>query len=128
MRIVLGCALAVLMAGIGLADDKKADKIDAKKLVGKWEPKNSPEGVSAVIDFQKDGKVVVNFKSKGKEGKLAGTYKVEGNKLTTTMSFNGKDVTETETITKLTDAELVTKDEKGKEETLLRIKGKKEKK
>jgi uncharacterized protein (TIGR03066 family) len=125
MRIVLGCALAVLMAGVGLADDKKADKIDAKKIVGKWEPKEKPKDVSAVIDFQKDGKVVVNFKGNGKEGKIAGTYKVEGNKLTTTMSFNGKEQTESATITKLTDTELVTKDEKGKEETLLRLKGKK---
>lgn len=66
MRIVLGCALAVLMAGVGLAAD---EKIDAKKLVGKWEPKDrkeKKEGESVVIEFTKGGKVAVIHSGRGK--------------------------------------------------------------
>jgi uncharacterized protein (TIGR03066 family) len=120
MRVLLGCALTlVLCCGVSAED-----KIDAKKLVGKWEPKEKKEGGSAVIEFTKDGKVTITLAAKGKEVKFDGTYKVDGNKVTTTMKFGDKERTDTQTITKLTDTELVSKDEKGKEETLLRVKEK----
>jgi uncharacterized protein (TIGR03066 family) len=122
MRIVLGCALVVLMACGATAAD---EKIDAKKLVGKWEPKGQKEG-DFTIEFTKDGKVHIAVSQNGKEFKADGTYKVDGNKVTTTMNLGGKERSETHTITKLTDTELVSKDEKGKEETLVRKgKGKK---
>ncbi|MBN9122563.1 MAG: TIGR03066 family protein [Planctomycetes bacterium] len=123
MRAILGCALAVtLVVCAGAA--AKDEKIDAKKLVGKWEPKEKKEGASFVIEFTKDGKVTISVNAKEKEAKFEGTYKVDGNKVTTAIKFGEKEQKETHTIIKLTDTELVSKDEKGKEETLLRIKSK----
>lgn len=127
MRIVLGCALAVLIAGVGLAAD---EKIDAKKLVGKWEPKDrkeKKEGESVVIEFTKGGEVAVTHSGRGNDVKFGGTYKVEGDKLTTTMKLGGDERSQTQTIVKLTDAELVVKNEKGREEALVRIKGEEKK-
>jgi uncharacterized protein (TIGR03066 family) len=124
MRAILGCSLVlVLCCGLS-ADDKKADPIDTKKLVGKWEPKDKKEGMSAVVEFTKDGKVNITLSGKDKDITFGGSYKVDGNKVTTVMTYNGKESTETHTITKLTDTELVSKDDKGREETLVRVKTK----
>ena len=124
MRAILGCALAVaLVVNAGLVgQDKKDEKIDAKKLVGKWEPKDKKKDVTIVLEFTKDGKLIVTAAGDGKEAKFDGTYKVDGNKLITTLKFGEKEQSETHTVTKLTDTELVSKDEKGKEETLVRVK------
>src|SRR5947199_1452320 len=121
MRVLLGCALGLfLCCGLSAADDK----VDAKKLIGKWEPKEKKEGASMVIEFAKDGKLTITVTGKGKEVKIDGTYKVDGNKLVTTLKVGDKEKTDASTVTKLTDSELTTKDEKGKEDTLLRVKAK----
>jgi uncharacterized protein (TIGR03066 family) len=125
MRVFLGCTLAVLIAGVGLAAD---EKIDAKKLVGKWEPKKKNENGSFVIEFTKDGKLTFTASGGGKEVKGDGTYKLDGNKLEMTTKFGDMERKMTRTINKLTDTELVSTDEKGKEDTLVRIKGEKGKK
>jgi hypothetical protein len=40
MRAILGCGLAVVLAvTAGVSADDKAEKVDGKKLIGKWEPK-----------------------------------------------------------------------------------------
>lgn len=123
MRAILGCVV-VLLLSVGLtAEDKKTD-IDAKKLVGKWEPKDKKEDAKFVIEFTKDGKVKVNISGNGKDFNVEGTYKVEGNKLQTVVKIGDKEQTHTRTISKLTDTELVSSDEKGKEDTLVRIKDK----
>jgi uncharacterized protein (TIGR03066 family) len=44
MRAILSCTLAVLVCCALSADDKKDEKIDAKKLVGKWVPKDKEKG------------------------------------------------------------------------------------
>jgi len=125
MRVFLGCTLAVLALSLSLsAEDKKDEKIDVKKLIGKWEPKDKKEGASIVIEFAKDGKLTVAFSGDGKDIKFDGTYKVDGNKLTTAVKFGEKEQTRTRTVSKLTDTELVSSDEKGKEDTLIRIKSK----
>src|ERR1700722_615303 len=73
MRVILGCALvASLVSGVA-ADD---EKIDTKKLIGKWEPKEENSKGKVMIEFSKDGKLTVTFS--GKEDKIEGTYKVEG--------------------------------------------------
>ena len=124
MRAILGFGLAVLLvAAAGASAD---DKVDAKKLVGKWEPQGLPAGAKATVEFTKDGKLLVNFGFGDKTDKSEGTYKVEGNKLTVEL----KDRKTTQTITKLTDEDLAfkedTKDGKnGKEETFKRVKDKK---
>lgn len=125
MRAILGCALAVFAFNTAVAaDDKKDEKIDAKQLIGKWEPKEKKEGGSFEIEFMKDGKAVFIVKRDGRETKLDGTYKLEGNKLTTTMKVDDLDRTRAMTISKLTDTEMVTADDKGKETTLVRVKAK----
>ena len=126
MRMILAGLLATLVLGPTLsADDKKDEKIDAKKLIGKWEPKEKKEGASFVIEFLKDGKATFTINRDGKETKLDGTYKVDGNKLTTAMKIGEMERTRTLVVKKLTDTELVATDDKeGKENTLVRIKGK----
>src|SRR4051812_13093657 len=114
MRAILSCTLAVLVSCCAFAaDDKKDEKVDAKKLVGKWSPKEKKEGSSFVIEFTKDGKASFTTTEGGKEVKIEGTYKVDGNKLSTTMKIGDMERTRTRTISKLTDTELVSTDDKG---------------
>jgi uncharacterized protein (TIGR03066 family) len=49
-----------------------------------------------------------------KEFKLSGTYKVKDKTITTTIDFGGKSKTDSGTIKKLTDTELIMEDDKGK--------------
>jgi uncharacterized protein (TIGR03066 family) len=126
MRAILGCGLAVLVlftATVG-AEDKKEEKIDAKKLLGKWEPGEAKKGGDVVIEFLKDGKLAITANAAGKEIKIDGTYKVAGNKLELALSFMGMEKSDTATILKLTDDELTTEDAKGKKETLKKVKAK----
>lgn len=122
MRTLLGLGLVMgLACGVAVAAD---EKIDAAKLVGKWEPKDE-KGAKFVVEFAKEGKLTFTIKAGDKEIKADGTYKLDGNKLALTMKFEGKEEKMTRTISKLTDTELVSKDDKdGKEDTLVRIKSK----
>ncbi len=103
MRMLLGCALAGLMVATAQADDK----VDAKRIIGKWEPSEKKEKL--VIEFTKDGKVIMTGDKKDETP--TGTYTVDGNKMTVTLKFMGKERTDVLTITKLTDTELSTKHE-----------------
>src|SRR5262245_20349585 len=120
MRAVLGVALVAVMglvSGAGVAGQDKDEKIDGKKLIGKWAPK---EGGTEkfVVEFTKDGKL--KFVGEGKT--VDGTYKLEGNKLTIEAEVDGKKEKMVRTISKLTDTELTSKDEdRGKEDTLVRV-------
>ena len=128
MRTVLGLALAGLLVGAaGSPAQEKGEKIDAKKLIGKWEPTGDdlPKGAKVVIEFTDKGKVTVEFEFGGKKDKIDGTYKIDGNKLTMTRKLDGKDDTDTGTILKLTDDELEMQEEgKKKTDKLVRIKEK----
>jgi uncharacterized protein (TIGR03066 family) len=120
----LFCLTALVLCFAVVAEDKKDErKIDAKLLVGKWEPK--AKGTEFVIEYTKDGKVAFLITSDGKVRKYEGTYEVEGNKLTTKMDFEGKSGSAVLTINKLTDADLVTTDATGTEVAFTRIKDKK---
>lgn len=121
MRAILAGLMMVGLAGWAGAEDKKGDKIDAKKLVGKWESKDKKDA-KMVVEFTKDGKVMVNIDGGGKEFKLEGTYKLDGNKLTSKVKVGDEEKTMVRTISKLTATELTSKDEKGKEDTLMRVK------
>jgi len=124
MRAIPVCVVVLaLNAGLS-AEDKKAEAIDVKKLVGKWEPVEKKDDIKMQIEFYKDGKMMVTITEKGKDTKLDGTYKIEGNKLTTTVMVGEMERVRTRTISKLTDTELVSTDEKGKEDTLIRLKDK----
>jgi uncharacterized protein (TIGR03066 family) len=113
--ILAACVAAVVLVGSAVADDK----VDATKLVGMWEltksaDENAPKG--ATVEFTKDNKVTIAFNANGKDVKLEGTYKVDGDKLTVKLSLpGGKDNEDTDTIKSLTDEKLVLVDKDKKE-------------
>jgi uncharacterized protein (TIGR03066 family) len=82
--IVLGCGF--LLAGPALAQEQ-----DIKKLiVGKWETsqKVGDKEIKVVIDFAKDGKLVVTVR----DVSLAGTYQVKDDgKVEVTLKLKDKD-------------------------------------
>jgi uncharacterized protein (TIGR03066 family) len=119
VRVLSLFALALLVVTPSYADDK----IDAKLLLGKWEPTGDkiPPGLKAVIEFQKDDKVVVEVDFQGKSQKIEGKYKVDGNKMEMTMkSPDGQERTQKLTIVKLTDKEATIKDDDKNEEQILK--------
>ncbi len=122
MRALIGAIVVLGFAGFATADDKKDEKIDAKKLIGKWAPVDDKAPVT--IEFTDKGKMTLSIDLGGKAEKIEGTYKLDGDKLEMVMSFGGKEMKETVTISKLTDDEMVGKDSKGKEEKFKRIKAK----
>jgi uncharacterized protein (TIGR03066 family) len=122
MRTALAAVAFLVLAGFTTAAD---DKVDAKKLIGKWEPaKADPKTPKMVLDIQEKGKFVLEVALGDKTEKVPGTYKIDGNKIEIEMTFNGKTEKETLTVLKLTDTELTTKDSKGKEDTLKKVKAK----
>ena len=76
------------------------------------------------FDFTKDGKVMITASLGEEQVTFQGTYRVDGNKVISTVEFGGKDQVIALTVTKLTDGELVVKDEKGAETTLAGVKDK----
>ena len=124
MRAFLGLGLVLGMAcAVNAADDK----IDAKKLIGKWEAKTA-KIQKLVIEFAEGGKVNYVASENGKESRAEGTYKVEGNKLLVNVKIGDVQRKMTRTVTKLTDTELVSTDDDkdGKEDTLVRVQEKKD--
>jgi uncharacterized protein (TIGR03066 family) len=124
---LLIAGLVILGAAMTARAKEKDAKAEFKKehLYGTWKVvKGLPAGATGTMTLTKDGKVSVTFKIKGKEIKITGTYKMKGDKVTMTTKVDGKEKTETETITKLTATEFVTKDEKGMETKLEKLKKK----
>jgi uncharacterized protein (TIGR03066 family) len=125
MRAILGGTLLALAVCAGAPAEDKKDAIDAKKLVGKWEPKEKPKDRTLLIEFTKDGKVTFTGSEGGKEMKAEGTYKVDGDKLTLDVKYGDKERKMTRIVSRLTDTELVSKEEGGKtEDTMVRVKDK----
>jgi uncharacterized protein (TIGR03066 family) len=101
--LVLLCA-PLLLTGCG-------KKSNADLIVGKWEvTKGERVPVGSVAEFTKDGKMKVNRKAVDRTKSMEGTYKVEGDKITTTVEGE----TETDTINTLNDTTLIMEDSKGK--------------
>lgn len=131
MRAILaGAAVAVLTVAAGGSAPGQAEKIDGKLLVGKWRSgEKSNQNEKVFLEFTTDGKVLIAFDvGGGKEFKLDGTYKLTGDKLAVKMSFMGEDKSQTLTVNKLTATELVTTDEEGKKEVMIRVSGTNKKK
>jgi uncharacterized protein (TIGR03066 family) len=128
MRAVLvGVASAVLVAALGgVADGRQPEKIDAKLLVGKWTPKEAGKSGDFVIEFLKDGKVKLGA-GDGKAFKAEGTYKLDGDKLTLNLKMGEKEKSQTRTVHSLTKTELVSSDDGGRKDTLVRATGKSDK-
>src|SRR5262245_22533820 len=75
-------AIACLLIPGARAEDKPDY---AKLLVGKWEVSKADEGTvpaGTVIEFTKDGKVILTGKKDGADVTMEGTYKIDGNKFT----------------------------------------------
>ena len=121
MRTLLGLGLVLaLTCGATAADEK----IDAKKIVGKWEPKEPKKGEAMVMEFTKDGKLTVTGDMGGKDVKIDGTYMLDGDKLTFALKFMEVEIKETVTITKLTDDEMEGKDKDGAAQAFKKVKPK----
>jgi uncharacterized protein (TIGR03066 family) len=120
LPLLLTAGLLLGLTAAGRADEKKDDKTNKEKIVGTWvlEKPADPNGLPAgtVFEFTKDGKVKVSAKVDGKDINLEGTYSVDGDKLKTVIKdSSGKEHSDTDTITKLTDKELVIKDSRSGE-------------
>ena len=132
MRMLTGIGLMLaLVCGSVAAQEKKdkdkekdKDKFDAKKLLGKWESNPPKKGESIVIEFAANGKMSMSGDVKGKELKVEGTYKLEGDKLSFELRHMGETISATITLTKLTDDELEGKDAKGKSDAFKKVKPK----
>ncbi len=125
MRTLIGMGAALALACGAAADDKKGEKFDAAKLIGKWEPKDPKKGEEFVLDFARDGKLTVTGTLDGKVQTLSGTYKLDGDKLSFEVKFGAETIKEAITLSKLTDDEIEGKDKEGKVEALRRVKPKK---
>ncbi len=109
MRTLSALGLAAMIVVVG--GPVQAQDDHAKKIVGKWvvdKSEDLPDG--ATVEFTKDGKLTVVAKADGKELKLEGTYKIEKDKITTKITFNGKAIEDTDDIIKLTDEVLELRD------------------
>ncbi len=127
MRTLLGMSLMALVSGGLLAAD---EKIDAKKLIGKWEQEadKDKKRPKVVVEFAAEGKMAGTVViGEGKEFNFEGTYKLDGNKLTQMIKLNDKDNVRTVTITKLTDDVMEGENEKGDKNIFKRVKPKKDK-
>jgi uncharacterized protein (TIGR03066 family) len=117
MRTLFGVGMVLaLVGGVTAADEK----IDAKKLLGKWESKE----MKFFVTFLKDGKVTID----GGDLKVDGTYKLDGNKMTLKLKFGDDEKEMKRTVTKLTDTELTSTDDEKKDDkgdTLVRVKDEK---
>ncbi len=118
------CQLLVSVLLLAPSHSLVEDKIDGKLLLGKWEAEKPPEGVEkAVVEYLKDGKLSVEVEAQGQKHKFEGTYKLEGDKLNIKIDINGTEQEQNRKIIKLTDKEMVNKDEeKGEERKYKKVK------
>jgi uncharacterized protein (TIGR03066 family) len=117
--LLLACFAAGLIGyAASAADDAGKDKANKAKVVGTWElvktdAKDAPPP-GTVVEFLKDGKLKITVTVGEKKITLEGTYSVEGDTLKTKMTGpDGKEISDTDTILKLTDKEMTLKDKKG---------------
>jgi uncharacterized protein (TIGR03066 family) len=114
-------SLSLLILSLSTAITLAQEKLDPKKLLGKWEPVDS-KLTNLTLEFADKGKWTLTVEIMGKTEKAEGTYKLDGNKLEVTIAFAGQEQKEVLTVKKLTDTEFVTTDSKGKDEAFRRKK------
>jgi uncharacterized protein (TIGR03066 family) len=111
----LGVAVVVLV----LNSTARADEKDYPKLiVGMWVVTKAAEGTvpeGTLIEFSKDGKMKVSAKKGDDDFKLEGTYKVVKDSFEFTLKLGDMEKSQKITILKLTEKEMATKNEEGKE-------------
>jgi uncharacterized protein (TIGR03066 family) len=125
-------SLAALTVSVSALAQAPEPKDTEKKLLGKWQLVKSskgdlPSGLVATIHFEKDNKVKMHIELADKKQDVSATWKLDGMKLTVEYTDGPpKGKTETMTIKKLTDEELVTVDEKDVTEEFKKVKEPKE--
>jgi uncharacterized protein (TIGR03066 family) len=106
--------IVCLIGGPARADEK----VDYKKLiVGKWEVSKADEGTvppGTLVEFTKDGKFIVAGKKDDMDVKFEGTYTVEGNTFTFKLKIGEEEMSQTITITKISEKEMSTKNKEDK--------------
>lgn len=118
MRMLLCCALVMVVSAVYAED--KVEKIDAKKLAGKWQETGKDKEVT---EFTADGKIRISPAQKKEP--IEGTYTLDGNKIKVKIKFGKEEITETLTVTKLTDTDLTfTSEDNKKPVTFTRLKDK----
>jgi uncharacterized protein (TIGR03066 family) len=126
-RGLLACAAVLLVHFRAFADDKSdAEKALAKSegLMGKWKAEQNVGGrkLTAIIDFQKGGKLAMNITGTPMgDIKFDGTYKVIDNTIEVTITFMGRTGTEKSKF-KVTGDKLELTDKNDKKETFTRVK------
>jgi uncharacterized protein (TIGR03066 family) len=130
-----GLALAAAMVALGGAspapgdepkkdkDEPKKEKSAAEKLVGTWEWVKGAMPAGSTLELTRDGKFKLTSKRDGKDVFTAsGTYTADAESLKLKGTVEGRDVTTPLTITKLTETELVTQDERRRTDELKKAK------
>lgn len=117
IRLSLGLSLLFLSACTVSAFE---DKIDGKLLIGKWAPDKVPPGLKISMEFTKDNKIKFDVEFQGKQEKVEGTYKLENNQFSMTLSKDGQERTQKAKVVRLNDKEFVLKDEEKNEEQVLK--------
>src|SRR6266436_6581119 len=106
MRVLLAGAIVCLLGAVALADDKK-DKKETKSDEG-----TLPMGT--MIEFTKDGKLILSFKVGEQENKMEGTYKLKGDKFDIIFKMGDNEHTDEIIIKKLDETTLSTTNKEGK--------------
>jgi uncharacterized protein (TIGR03066 family) len=123
-RAIPGCVFALLtFCSTATAEDRKKEKFDAAKLVGRWGPKDKKDG-TYTIEYRADGTVVLVGTADGREWRWEGTYKLEGSRLSAVLRSEIGEWSGVNTLTKLTGAELTGKNSSGNPFSLIRLKEK----
>lgn len=128
MRAVVGSVAVLVLTGLAAHTNAADEKVDVKKLIGRWEPVAPGKDLALVLDIAENGKIAMYVTSDGKTRKVEGTYTVKDDKIEVELTYNGNTRKDTLTVLKLTDTELVTRGKSGAEETMKRVKEKDEKK
>src|SRR5262245_16178586 len=111
LRVLMAGVIVCLLTAVAQADDKKDEKKEtksdnAKLIVGKWECTKADDGTlptGTIIEFTKDGKMILTGKMGDQEFKMEGTYKIKGDKFEIGFKMGDAEHNEDITIKKLDD-------------------------
>jgi uncharacterized protein (TIGR03066 family) len=109
-----------------VAEEKETPKDNTGKIIGVWvvtkaDPHTLP--IHATVTFAKGNAAKMVWLAEGKEHTTEGTYKVDATKFSLIRKHGDKEQTQTFSIKKLTDSELILEDDKGKSAELKAKKG-----
>jgi uncharacterized protein (TIGR03066 family) len=125
MKAISAFVLGVLVfASTGAAQDD-----NDKKIVGKWEitKAGGQAEKGSIIEFGKDGKLSGTIKFQGQDVTFSGKYKLAKDKLDLNLKVGDMEVDESLTVKKLTDDTMELEDKDKKVDELKKVKDKKDK-